>query len=195
MKIDRKLNLVWPIELDDGTKLYVHAVPLSMETWETYFLVLSRTYAEIMGQGLTVLAGPPIARMLLRQVAMALRLWDGDQGVKDGLLPEMRRLTTVIMAHEGAWKPLPYDTAVAQGLLSEEAMEEAEGQIVFFMCVSAVLRGPGAKAQRTVMLNGIAQVWRAQFTLSNSMEFLASLPTSTPDASSGEKKAALSHVR
>jgi hypothetical protein len=195
MKIDRKLNLVWPIELDDGTKLFVHSTPLSMEVWETYFLVLSRTYAEIMGQGLTVLAGPPIARMLLKQVAMALRLWDGDQGVKEGLLPEMRRLTTVIMAHDGGWKPIPYDAAVSQGLLSEEAMEEAEGQIVFFMCVSAVLRGPGAKAQRTVMLNGIAQVWRAQFTSSDSMEFLASLPTSTPAASSGEKKPGLSHVR
>jgi hypothetical protein len=195
MKIDRKLNLVWPIELEDGTKLYVHAVPLSMEIWETYFLVLSRTYAEIMGQGLTVVAGPPIARMLLRQVAMALRLWEGDQGVRDGLLPEMRRLTNVIMAKGGGWQSIPYDTAVAQGLLSEEAREEAEGQIVFFMCISAVLRGPSAKAQRTVLYNGITQIWRAQFTSSNSMEFLGSLPTSTPDENTGEKKAVLSHVR
>ena len=44
MKIDRRLNLVQPIETGSGT-VYLHSVPLSREVWETYFLVLSKTYA------------------------------------------------------------------------------------------------------------------------------------------------------
>ena len=89
MIVNRRLNLVQPIDTATGT-VYLHSVPISREVWESYFLVLAKTYAEIMKQGLTVIAGPPVARLLLKVVAQQIGAWEGENGVERGLLPELR---------------------------------------------------------------------------------------------------------
>ena len=48
MHIDRKLNLVIPVERDTG-KVYVHSTPISREAFDRYFMVLATAYAEIVG--------------------------------------------------------------------------------------------------------------------------------------------------
>ena len=76
MKIDKKLNLVIPIETDDGT-LYVHSMPIRREIFDTYFLVLSKTFAAIHGEGLGEIAGPRVAALILKKIAMDTGMWEG----------------------------------------------------------------------------------------------------------------------
>jgi hypothetical protein len=203
VEISRKLNLVQPIETTAG-RAWVHSMPISREVWETYFLIIAKTYAAILSQQLTVIAGPPIAKMLLKAVAQQLGVWEGPQGVEQGLLAEIRRLSNVVMpkgwasAEDDAepratgWDVLPLDEAVRRQAIDDDALAEAEGALVFFTCVSAVLRGPQARGKLTIMLDGLASLWGASTTLSDVMAYAASLPTSTPAASSGAKTPALS---
>lgn len=191
MEISRRLNLVQPIETASGT-LWLHSMPISREVWETYFLVLSKTYAAILSEGLTVISGPPIAKMLLKRVAQLSGVWDGPQGVEHGLLPEIRRLSNVVMPGAAGWETLPFEAALQRKLIDEDALAEAEGALIFFICVSAVLRGPAAAKKRAILLTGLTGLWGSQTTLLDVTAFTASLPTSTPAVPTGAKMPASS---
>ena len=191
MKIDRRLNLVQPIETDTGM-IYLHSTPLSREVWENYFLVLSKTYAAILSEGLTVIGGPPVARMLLKRIAQNSGIWEGEAGVERGLLAEIRRLTNVVMPTASGWQTVPYEQVLGQGSIDEDDLAVAEGAIVFFICVSAVQRGRQNREKLMILLNGVRAAWGAQNTSLDATGFAASLPTSTPDENSGAKKPASS---
>ena len=186
MEISRRLCLVQPIETSAGT-LWLHSMPISREVWETYFLVLAKTYAEFLKQGLTVIAGPPVARLLLRRVAELSGAWDGQMGVERGLLPEIRRLSNVILPGKAGWETMPFEQVIQQNIIDGDALAEAEGAVIFFTCVSAVLRGPAAREKLEIMLNGLASLWNAQITPLDVTGFLASLPISTPAENTGAK--------
>ena len=185
MRIDRRLNLVQPVETETGT-IYLHSVPISRDVWETYFLTLSKTYAAILSEGLNVLAGPPIAKMMLKRIAVIGQSWEGPEGVEQGLLGEIRRLTNVALPTGAGWETLPYDEILRRGLMDEDAVADAEGLLVFFTCVSAVLRGPASKGKRDILLGGLS-LWSASTTSLDCMAYVASLPTSTPDGTSAPK--------
>ena len=191
MQIDRKLNLVVPVDLGTVSG-YVHAMPISREVWETYFLILAKTYAAILSEGLTVISGPPIARMLLKRVAQMSGVWEGQEGVERGLLPEIRRLCNIVMPTGQGWETLPFEAALQRNLIDADALAEAEGAIIFFICASAVLRGPQARAKLMILLNGLQSLWGASTTSSDVTAFAASLPTSTPAENTGAKATASS---
>jgi hypothetical protein len=154
-------------------------MPLSREVWETYFLVLSKTYAAFLSEGLTVIAGPIAGRLLLRRIAENMGVWGGSAGVEHGLLAEIRRLTNVVMPGTAGWETVPLEVAISRGTIDGDALAEIEGAIVFFICVSAVLRGPASREKLTLMLDGMKSLWGAQTTSSDVTEYAASLPTST----------------
>ncbi len=184
MKIDRRLYLVQNIETDAGV-FYLHSAPISREVWESYFLVLSKTYAAILSEGLNILSGPPIARMLLQRIAEMSGVWDGPAGVKEGLISEIRRLTNVVMPMGGGWQTLPYEEVVSRGLIDDDALADAEGAIVFFICVSAVLRAPASRKKLDIMMDGLRRTWDVSSSSLDVMAFAASLPTSTPAGNIG----------
>ena len=68
MEINRKLNLVVPIERESG-EVYVHSMPIGRQVFERYFLVISKAFASIFQEGLNFYSGPRIAAMMIRQVA------------------------------------------------------------------------------------------------------------------------------
>jgi len=100
MKLDKALNLVIPIDQDEG-RIYVHSTPISLEVFEKYFLAISKTFAAIYSEGLNVLAGPRVAALMLRRVS-------DDLGLDTGLIDEIRRLSNVIVSG----KAVPLEVAL-----------------------------------------------------------------------------------
>ena len=186
MKIDRSLNLTQKLETDSGS-VYVHSAPISRIEWEEYFYVLSQTYASLFMGGLGVATGPTMASLMLRKVAKEQGVWAGDAGVETGLMGAIRRLTNVVVSTPEGWQTLPYDVAVSRGILDEEAQAEVENAIVFFICVSSVLRGPKSRPKLLVTLGMMRALWDAQTTPSDVTVFASSLTTSTPDAPTTRK--------
>jgi hypothetical protein len=191
MKISRALNLTFPIETDNGT-IHVHSVPISRETFKLYFDIIGQTVARIHAKGLNVVAGPNIAALMLRQVAEAEGRWDGPDGVKNGLLAEIRRLTNVVVPGPQGWATLPLDEACKRDLLDEAAADAVEGAACFFSCASCVHSWQRESLLAILTISGMLSVWRAQITFSNCTEFANSLETSTPRENSGATATTLS---
>jgi hypothetical protein len=182
MRIDRKLNLVVPVERDGEKPIYVYSAPIGQDVFDAYFLPISKTFSAIYAEGLNVMAGPRVAAMLLKQISKDLNIWEGDDGVEIGLMGEIRRLCTVAAPTPTGWDRIPLEVAVSRGLLDAQDVSEVEGAITFFIVASAMHKRSDLKG----ILGGMARLWGAQLSSSSFTEFVSSLPTSTPADSSGE---------
>lgn len=183
MKLDRRLNLVVPVEQDQGT-IYVHAAPISSEVFERYFKVIARAYTSIFANNLTSVSAPRVAFLLLKDAALEMGVWEGKDGVESGLLAEIRRLANVALPRPGGgWEAMPYEDVRAQKLIDDADLAEVENLLVFFILISAMSR----KKDTSGMLGIVSVLWEAQITSSNCTEFLASLPTSKPPEPTGAK--------
>ena len=193
LRIDRRLNLVIPVYEDDGAAIraYVHSTPLAREHADLYFLILAQTFSQIWNQGLGAAAGPGVALKLLTKIAKDGGEWedrkDGEKGVKNGLIEEIRRLTMVVIKDGSAWSPVPLQVAVDRKIINGDDQSEVENAIVFFIAVSATLN----RVQRRGMIEAACGLWNAQTTSSNATEYAASLPTSIATVSSGESAPAI----
>jgi hypothetical protein len=184
MKVGRSLNLVFPIETDNGT-IHVHATPVSREVFRQYFDLIGQTVARIHAKGLNVVAGPNIAALMLRQIAEAEGRWDGPDGVANGLLAEIRRLANVIVPGPQGWQTMPLVEALRRDLFDEATADAIEGAIVFFTCISCVYSWSRESLLAILTISGMLSVWRAQIISSDSREYANSLATSSETASSG----------
>lgn len=169
MRIDKKLNIIIPVDTDDGT-VFVHSTPIARETFETFFMILSRTFAEIYARKLNILAGPRIAMIMLRSMATELGLTTGPSGLED-LVAEIRRLTNVAMPGEGGWRALPLQDVIDHKLLTEDDISEVEGAVCFFILVSAM----HLRREVPAILDGMTSLWDAQTTSLPFTEYIASL--------------------
>lgn len=174
MKINKALNLVIPVQRDDG-EVFVHAMPISREVFERYFLVISKTFARIYGEGLNLIAGPRIAGLMLKQVATEMGVWDGADGIEIGLMSEIRRLANVVLPGVKGWETIPLQEALDKKYFDADDVSEIEGAIVFFILVSAMHK----KAEIQDFMSGIEHLWGTRSELSNCTAFAASLPIST----------------
>lgn len=180
MAINRKLNLVIPVEQDDKT-IYVHSIPISQAIFEEHFFVLSKTFAAIYAGGLNWHTGPRVAYMMLKRVAEELQVWSQVEGT---LVAEFKRNTMVIIPGKDQ---MPFEEAIQKNLLDATDTSEVLNAITFFMVNSVML----SKSQAPAQLEQAARLWGARITSLSSTEFANSLPTSTEGASSGEKKESL----
>lgn len=191
-KIDRKLNLAIPLEREDGTTLWIFSTPVRKEVFETYFLVLAKTFSSLTRNGLDPRSGPSVAALMLREVAMATsrdndsNWWEGDDGIggKTGLLAEIVRLSNCLVGTpDNGWQTMPLQEALDKKLVSDEEKSEVMNLLVFFTVTSLV----APKADRPILINGMAAIYRLQSTSSSYTEWSASLKTRTPVETSGEK--------
>jgi hypothetical protein len=182
MRLDKKLNLVIPLQ-DDERTIYVHSMPISRQVFEANIFIISKTLSVLYEEGLTVFAGPRVAAMMMKNIATERGIWEGPSGVENVLMNEIRRLTNVVMPAESGWMTAPFHDAIRDGLLDAETVAEVEGQIVFFTCVSHMHR----KKEIPALLGGMHEIWDSQDTALNCTEWMNSLPTSTPDVNTGEK--------
>lgn len=188
MKLNEKLHLVVPLyDGDDEASViyaYVHSAPISRETFEAHWLLLSKTFTAIFAQGLGEIGGPRVASLVMRDVAKALKDEDGYTA----LMNEIRRLTNVLVRKATGWETLPFDAA--KSLVSDDDLAEATNAVCFFTAVSAMTRRGTLKD----MLTGAAGLWGAQIVLLDFTGFAASHKTSTAIVNTGESRRAASSV-
>jgi hypothetical protein len=182
MQINKNLNLVVPVERDDGTAAYVYSLPVSTSVFERYYMVFARTFNVIYTGGLGMTSGPRVAAMILKDTAKALGVWDGPEGAERGLMQEIRRLTNVIVLTEKGWEPVPFHEAITKGSLDERDASEVENAIVFFTVSWHMNRWEDRKKgteDKPTMLESAMKIWGGHLESLSFTEFCASLPTST----------------
>lgn len=174
MKIDHRLNLVLPVDTHLG-EIYVHSTPVGYPVFEKYFKVMSRTWASLVTLG-APLSGPKVPMMELRDFSQASGIWDGPQGVRMGLVEEMRRLTSVIVPRgEGGWEAMMLMDAHRAEIINDEDLAEIEGAVCFFTLAAHVQH----RRSHATTFGGLGMLWGAQITSLTSSEYLNSLSTST----------------
>jgi hypothetical protein len=178
MQIDRKLNLVIPIDGENGT-LWVHSQPIPSDVFKRYFMLMGKAFASIWTEGLQVVSGPRLAAMIIRNMAEQMGLADE---VERGLLAEIWRLSNVLILSENGWEPVTLEQAKSRKLIALDDLEEVEGAICFFILASALHR----KKDLPQTLNSM-RLWGAQPTSLSLTEFKDSLPISTPYEDFGTK--------
>lgn len=182
MKVDRKLNLVVPVERDDGTTVHVHATPISRETFHQHFLTMAKAFSSIYTNGLGITAGPRVAALMIRKVAADIGP-NELTAVESGLMAEMKRLSSVIVPNNGGWLPMPLDEAIAREVITADDADEVENAIAFFILASAMHK----RAEAAIIVDEAVKLWSASTTSLSSTAFAGSLGTSTPPVSSGAK--------
>lgn len=182
VRIDEALNLVLPVDRADGSTVWVHAAPISRETFQQHWLVLSKTFASIFGQGLHHIAGPQIAALALRDRAQEIGQWDGPGGVETTLLGEIRRLANVVIPGQpGGQSFMPLDVAMTRGVIDAEDADQIIGVLVFFSLVWRIM----PRRDRRPFMTGAAAMWDASITSQTLTAFAASLPTLNGTGSTG----------
>jgi hypothetical protein len=183
LSLNKKLNFVVEVETGDGSTAYVHVAPIRNETFRAYYAPISRAYTELFTGGGGDIAGPRVAAFVLEEQAKRLGLWDGDKGVRHGLIEEIRRLSNVAMLTPEGWRTLPYDDALRQKLFTPDDFQEVEHVLCFFTLVSAMV----PRGQQKGHLDFMSQFWSVRAESSDFTGFVAGLKTSKEDESSGEK--------
>lgn len=193
--INRKLNLVLPLLRGDETYLYVHSTPIRPETFEKYYLVMSKTFSTLAQNGLDPRSGPSVAALILKDVAQntsragGLNWWDGPDGVggEAGLNAEIIRLSNALVSTpDKGWTSMPLQNAINQGLMDDEEKSEVLNLLTFFTVASLV----APRVDRERLVKGMAAIYELQTTYSNATEFCSSLKTSTTDETTGESSPA-----
>jgi hypothetical protein len=182
VRINKKLNMVIPVERDEG-KVYVHSVPISSEVFERYHLVIAQTFSAFHLHALGPIGAPRTAALILKDIAKNKGAWEGEDGIEFGLMGEIRRLTNVAVAGARGWEPVPLEEAVRLGVLDDQDKSEVENAIVYFTVSSAMYR----RGELAVTLDTLCKLWDAQTTSLNITEYAASLPTSIETGSFGER--------
>jgi hypothetical protein len=184
--LNKKLNLIITVDIDENRQGYIHSSPLSREAFETNYLILSKTFTAIYSEGLGPVLGPRVAMLMLKEQAMALgRRNNNEQGAWDAvqasLIFEIYRLTNVVWPGENGWETIPYVEAKRRELLDEDQTSEVENALVYFIVASAL----HLKAELPMALDGLKSMWGAQTSSSNVTVFRTSLPTLTPPGNTG----------
>ena len=189
MKINRKLNLVIPVETETAGIVHVHSMPIGREVFERFYKVIACTLTAIFEDGVGRISGPRVAALMLRQETERLAPPTDEaraaawEAVQTGLFGEIHRLTSILMpGSTKGWELVPYDEAVKRGVISADDAAEVDNALAFFTVVSSMMRGKDLDAS----LEG-SKLWGGSTTSLNSTAYANSLTTSTEDANSGEK--------
>ena len=176
VKINEKLNLVVEIENNNGETLYIHSTPIMKETFKKYYLILTKTFNQFYSNEIGIFGAPRVAAMVIEEKAKADGIWDGVDGVKNGLISEIHRLTNVVAPTSEGWGIIPLDIAYNQKLINEDDIDLIENFLCFFTVVST-LHLP--KELRPIM-NIVSTMWGPRVEPLNVTEFKNGLQTLTP---------------
>lgn len=179
MRINKKLNLVVPVEDDNGSIFYVHAKPFSREAFEANYMLFSQAFAAMIENGIQVTAGPRVAALVLKDIAVK----NGKEHEYTAIIAEIKRTANLIRATEAGFEPKMLSSAIAHGDISEDDAAYVEGVICFFTLASAMWRGDRLDATLAFM-NGL---WGTQTESLDCTAFIASLKTTTKAEDTGAK--------
>ncbi len=179
MRIDSKLNFVFPVETDQGN-IYVHSMPIARVVFETYYDVLGKVFTRCFdGQDAkhVALTAPQLALPALKALATEAGNWEGVTGVRNGLLNEIIRLTNISHVGPNGWESLPLELARQKEIVDEESLNEVLSSLVFFTSISKV--APRSLAGTFLEMAGSLRNW--QFGRYSITEFTNSLRTSNQE--------------
>jgi hypothetical protein len=177
VKLNRKLNVVLPPFTTEKGLVYVYSTPIALPVFREHYRMLGRTFTEIQRLGYGPITGPSLASYVFKDEAKAY----GDEAHSEMLLNEVKRLSFVVYPGSTGWANMPFVEAVKRSILTEEQGDEAENFIVYFTCASWI-----KLPSEAIAMESLRTLWQAQITSSTVMEFMNSLPTSTPEDSTGE---------
>lgn len=179
MRINKKMNLVIPMENEDGSKYYVHAKPFSRDAFEAHYLLFSQAFSSMIETGIQVTAGPRVAALVLKDLAKK----QGKEADYAAIIAEIKRTANVIKGGASGFEPKLLSTAIAHGDIAEEELAYIEGVICFFTLTSAMWMGERLDASLAFM----SGLWGCQTTFSDCTEFTSSLRTAMTEDITGEK--------
>jgi hypothetical protein len=181
ISINKKLNLVIPIEENDVAKAWIHSTPISKEVFESNYLLLVRTLSDLYGNGVGPVMAVRVAKLGLIDTAKKM---NDQQDISINLINEIHRLTSIIMPNSaGRWESLPYDVVSSRHLLDEDSLAEVENALVYFIVASAI----HLKNELPAVYQGLYQIWNAQTISLNAMEYSNSLPILISTENTGER--------
>ena len=180
-----KFKLIIPVQTEKG-KAWIHATPISKEVFKEHFFILSKTFSAIFSEGLGVVAGPRVAFLMLERISRDSGIWDDDKGVRNTLVNEIIRLANLVYPVEGkGYDTIPLDMALEREIVE---LDDVAGELVFFTCVSSI-NTPEQTEQMMLVVSGM---WNSRTSSLSLTEWIASLPTLKPVASSGATASTLS---
>jgi len=182
MKIDRKLHIVIPIEVEDGI-VYVHAKAIGADIFDRFYKPIAKAHSAMYFDKLGPFSAPKVADKYLRDVSQELGIWEE---VQRGLIAEIHRLTNVIRMTDKGWESVPYEEVRKKKLLEPEDLAQIEAALVFFTLGSAMYPA----RERRAIIDSAISLWNARTESLNSTDFMNSLATSTETENSGERTAA-----
>jgi len=188
LKLTRDLRIAFSVDTPDHGRVHVHSLPLAR--FETFVLELGETYSKVFGSydpKHVAMTAPQMALPALRLVSKRMGTWEGPDGVEAGLINELSRLTTVAHAGAAGWEQIPLHLALQRGILDEDTHAEVASSLVFIFLTLRV--GPDVLREDTLRMASSARGW--QYTSLGFTEYLASLPTSTPVASTTKKRSSV----
>jgi len=176
IKLNRKLNVVLPPFTTDKGLVYVYSTPISLPVFREHYRMLGRTFTEIQRLGYGPITGPSLAGYVFRDEAKSF----GDEAHSEMLVNEVKRLSFVVYPGDTGWANMPFVESVKRNILTEEQGDEAENFLVYFTCASWI-----KLPSEAIAMDSLRTLWQAQITSSTVMEFMNSLPTSTPEENTG----------
>jgi len=191
VKINRRLNLVLTVDRADGSTVHVHSVPVSQAVYEAHYTffakVMSSLYEDV--QNPTMVARIAYLRMrdLIRKDSELPNHARKFAGVESGLLADMWRLTNVIAPGANGYETIPFLEAEQRGLIDQEDCSEIRNDIAFFTVASWIHSSKERPGMYELLDNTGAQTTSLDVT-----EYLRSLPTLKPAASTGATEKQLS---
>ena len=180
ISINKKLNIAFSIDIDDGKKIWIHSVPISKEIFEQNYLLLAKAMSNLYINGIGPALAPRIAALVLRDTAKEM---NETTDISFNLFQEIYRITNVLMETETGWTLIPFHEVKNKKMLDESILSEVENAVVYFMLASSI----HLKSELRMAYQGLIGIWNAQITSLNVTGFLASLKTLTTEENTGEK--------
>jgi hypothetical protein len=178
MKIDKRLNLVLEVELEDKTSAFVHHTPISKEQYDMSYLFLNDVVYSLYSK----FPNPIVCSRICHRHMTKLAADNPEyKTIFTNLSDDAWRLTNVAMPVQGeGFKPFPFFDVMQRKLLSEEDIEEVKSFILFFTAASWV-HGRKERGGLYEIFNGAG----VQTTSLVFMEYVRSLPTLKTAENSG----------
>ena len=183
MKIDRKLNIVIPVETESKGLIYVHSTPISRDVFEQFYLELGKVFSQCfdsINQAHLALTAPQLAYPALKTMTIKAGNWEE---VKKGLINEIVRLTNVLVIGEKGWESIPLDLAIKREILDEDEESEVLSALTFFTAICRV--APKDLRMSFLEMAGSLRSW--ELTSLDSTEYLNGLTIPVKAVTIGKK--------
>ena len=158
-RINNSLNIVVDAVDANNQPILAYSASIDYDLFKSYSMLLAKTHAALMADGLSFRQQPMIAKFALE-----------SSGDAKGFLSEIRRLTTLSLMVGSDRKSVILQSAIDNGMVSSETLDYIESMLVFFI----VIRFLTQPQERTAWIELVGQLWSTTTTLQSLTDYLGS---------------------